>query len=116
MLCSCLNSILFLERNVDISMHAMRWNLLENTMEAGFFFVYHYLLFRKTGKISSLHVLCSCLNSMLFLERNVDISMHAMRWNLLEKYYGCWIFVYQCLLFRKLERISSLHVLCSCLK
>ena len=42
--------MLFLERNVDISMHAMRWNLLENTMEAGFFFVYHCLLFRKTRK------------------------------------------------------------------
>ena len=113
-LCSCLNSMLFLERNVDISMHAMRWNLLEKYYGC-WIFVYQCLFFRKLERISSLHVLCSCLKSMLFLERNVDISMHAMRWNLLEKYYGCWIFVYQCLFFRKLERISSLHVLCSCL-
>ena len=83
-LCSCLNSILFLERNVDISMHAMRWNLLENTMEAGFFLCTTIYYLGKLERISSLHVLCSCLNSMLFLERNVDISMHAMRWNLLE--------------------------------
>ena len=33
---SCLNSMLFLERNVDISMHAIRLNLLENVMDAGF--------------------------------------------------------------------------------
>ena len=46
--------------------------------------MYQCLLFRKLERISSLHVLCSCLNSLLFLERNVDISMHAMRWNLLE--------------------------------
>ena len=38
-----------LERNVDIGMHVITLNLLENTMDAGFF-VYHYLLFRKTGK------------------------------------------------------------------
>ena len=53
--------------------------------------MYECLFFRKLERIFSLHVLCSCLNSMLFLERNVDISTHAMRWNLLEKYYGCWI-------------------------
>ena len=41
-------------------------------------FVYHCLLFRKLERISSLHVLCSFLNNMLFLERNVDISMHAI--------------------------------------
>ena len=42
-------------------------------------FVYHCLLFRKLEKKnSSLHVLCSCLNNMLFLERNADIGMHAV--------------------------------------
>ena len=41
-------------------------------------FVYHCLLFRKLERISNLHVLCSCLNNMLFLERNVDIGMHAI--------------------------------------
>ena len=42
-------------------------------------FVYHCLLFRKLEKKnSSLHVLCSCLNNMLFLERNADIGMHAI--------------------------------------
>ena len=54
-----------------------RLNLLENIMDARFF-VYHYLLFRKLERISSLHVLCSCLNNMLFLERNVNIGMHAI--------------------------------------
>ena len=33
---SFLNSMLFLERNIDIDMHAIRLNLLENTMDAGF--------------------------------------------------------------------------------
>ena len=42
-----------------------RLNLLENIMDAGFF-VYCCLLFRKLERISSLHVLCSCLNNMLF--------------------------------------------------
>ena len=41
-------------------------------------FVYHCLSFRKLERISSLHVLCSCLNNMLFLKRNVDIGMHAI--------------------------------------
>ena len=42
-------------------------------------FVYHCLLFRKLEKkISSLHVLCSCLNNMVFLERNADIGKHAI--------------------------------------
>ena len=99
-LCSCLNSMLFLERNVDISMHAMRWNLLEKYY-GYWIFVYQCLLFRKLERISSLHVSCSCLNSMLFLERNVDISMHAMRWNLLENTMDAGFFVYHCLLFRK---------------
>ena len=40
--------------------------------------MYHCLSFRKHERISSLHVLCSCLNNMLFLERNVDIGMHAI--------------------------------------
>ena len=47
-------------------------------------FVYQCLLFRNLERISSLHVSCSCLNSMLFLERNVDIGMHVIRLNLLE--------------------------------
>ena len=38
----------------------------------------HCLLFRKLERISSLHVLCSCLNNMLFLERNVDMGMHEI--------------------------------------
>ena len=46
--------------------------------------MYSYLLFRKLERISNLHVSCSCLNNMLFLERNVDIGMHAIRLNLLE--------------------------------
>ena len=41
-------------------------------------FMYHCLLFRKLKRISSLHVLCSCSNNMLFLERNVDIDIHAI--------------------------------------
>ena len=41
-------------------------------------FVYHCLFFRKLERIYSLHVLCSCLNNMLFLERNVDMGMHAI--------------------------------------
>ena len=42
-------------------------------------FVYHCLLFRKLEKKNlSLHVLCCCLNNMLFLERNADIGMHAI--------------------------------------
>ena len=41
-------------------------------------FAYHCLLFRKLERISSLHVLCSCLNNMLFLERNVNKGMHAI--------------------------------------
>ena len=40
--------------------------------------MYHCLLFRKLERISSLHVLCSYLNNMLFLERNVDIDMHEI--------------------------------------
>ena len=40
--------------------------------------VYHCLLFRKLERISSLHVLCSCLNNMMFLERNIDMGMHAI--------------------------------------
>ena len=50
--------------------------------------MYHCLLFRKLERISSLHVSCSCLNSMMFLERNVDIGMHVIRLNLLENVYG----------------------------
>ena len=46
--------------------------------------MYHCLLFRKLERISSLHVSCSCLNRMMFLERNVDIGMHVIRLNLLE--------------------------------
>ena len=46
--------------------------------------MYNCLLFRKLERISSLHVSCSCLNSMMFLERNVDIGMHVIRLNLLE--------------------------------
>ena len=42
-----------------------RLNMLENIIDAGFF-VYHCLLFRKLERISSLHVLCSCLNNVLF--------------------------------------------------
>ena len=34
------------------------------------------------------------------------------RLNLLENIMDAGFFVYHCLLFRKLERISSLHVLC----
>ena len=34
---------------------------------------------------------------------------------LARKYYGYWIFVYHCLLFRKRKKNSSLHVLFSCL-
>ena len=77
--------------------------------------MYHCLLFRKLERISSLHVLCSCLNSMLFLERNVDIGMHAIRLNLLENIMdaGFLCTIVYCL--GKLERISNLHVLCSCL-
>ena len=42
-------------------------------------FVYHCLLFRKLeNKNSSLLVLCSCLNNMLFIERNANIGMHAI--------------------------------------
>ena len=82
--------MLFLERNVDISKHAMRWNLLEKYYGCWILCTNVYFL-RKLERISRLNVLCSCLNSMLFLDRNVDISMHAMRWNLLEKYCGCWI-------------------------
>ena len=40
--------------------------------------MYHCLLFRKLERISSLHVLCSCLNNKLFLKRNVDMGMHAI--------------------------------------
>ena len=42
--------------------------------------MYHCLLFRKLKRISSLHVLCSCLNNMLFLEINVacNIRYHAI--------------------------------------
>ena len=50
--------------------------------------MYHCLLCRKMERISSLHVSCSCLNSMMFLERNVDIGMHVIRLNLLENVYG----------------------------
>ena len=108
--------MLFLERNVVISMHAMRWNLLEKYYGC-WIFVYQCLFFRKLERISSLHVLCSCLNSILFLERNVDISMHAMRWNLLENTMEAGFFLCTTVYYLgKLERISSLHVLCSCLK
>ena len=41
---SCLNSMLFLERNVDIGMHAIRLNLLENIMDAGFLCITVYSL------------------------------------------------------------------------
>ena len=46
--------------------------------------MYNCLLFRKLERNSSLHVSCSCLNSRMFLERNVDISIHVIRLNLLE--------------------------------
>ena len=67
--------------------------LILHTSRGGGSFLFGYFLVWGNGNgiWLSLHVLCSCLNSMLFLERNVDISMHAMMWNLLEKYYGCWI-------------------------
>ena len=79
--------------------------------------MYQCLLFRKLERIFSLHVLCSCLNSLLFLERNVDISMHAMRWNLLENTMDAGFFLCTTVYYLgKLERSSNLHVLCSCLK
>ena len=46
-------------------------------MDVGFLCTTVYCL-EKGKKYSSLHVLCSCLNNMLFLERNADIGMHAI--------------------------------------
>ena len=54
-----------LERNVDIGMNAIRLNLLENIMDAGFLCTTVYCL-GKLERISNLHILCSCLNNMLF--------------------------------------------------
>ena len=65
--------------------------------------MYHCLLFRKLERISSLHVSCSCLNRMMFLERNVDIGMHVIRLNLLENTMDAGFFVCYCFLFRTVE-------------
>ena len=54
-----------------------RFNLLENTMDVGFLCTTVYCL-ENWKKNYSLHVLFSCLNNMLFLERNADIGMHAI--------------------------------------
>ena len=67
----------FLKRNVDRGMHAIRLNLLENIMDAGFLCTNVYCL-GKLEIISNLHVLCSRLNNKLFQERNVDMGMHAI--------------------------------------
>ena len=85
--------MVFLERNVDIGMHVIRVNLLENTMDVGFFVCYCFL-FRKLENFPvwkilwMLDFLCaavSCLeswkifqfacvifliNNMLFFRRN----------------------------------------------
>ena len=95
-------------------MHAIRLNLLENTMNARFLCTTVYCL-ENWKECPVCMCLCSCLNSMLFLERNVDIGMHAIRLNLLENIMdvGFLCTIVYCL--GKLERITNLHVLCSCL-
>ena len=57
--------MLLSERNVDIGMHAIKFNLLENIMDVGFLCTTVYYL-GKLERISNLHELCSCLNNMLF--------------------------------------------------
>ena len=47
-------------------------------MDVGFLCTSVYCLENWKKKNSSLHVLCSCLNNMVFLERNADIGKHAI--------------------------------------
>ena len=72
--------------------------------------MYHCLLFRKLERISSLHVSCSCLNRMMFLERNVDIGMHVIRLNLLENTMDAGFLCATVFCFRKLENF----LVCMC--